>query len=122
MNDMATVRIFVNDVVQARPFYEALGFEQKEDHGPVIAIMGKGDLTVWLAGPGTSAARPWQDGTQPVPGGYTRIVLPMDVWEANRKKLESLGGRLVNGPLKGPGGTQIVVLDPDGNSIEFFQP
>jgi len=46
----------------------------------------------------------------------------MDDWEAVRDTLESLGGRVANGPLKGPGGTQLVVLDPDGNSIEFFQP
>lgn len=118
---MATVRVFVADVDRARDFYEhALGFDVVEQWGPAMVIVQRGDLNLWLAGPASSAAKPWEDGTQPKPGGFSRIVLEIESWEAQAEAIAIHGGRVVNGPLRGPGGTQIIVLDPDGNSIEFF--
>jgi len=118
---MATVRLFVTDVDRARDFYEhALGFEVVEQWGPAMAIMRRDGLDLWLAGPSSSAAKAWEDGTQPKPGGFSRIVLEIESWEAQAEAIEIHGGRVVNGPIRGPGGTQIIVLDPDGNSIEFF--
>ncbi|MCC7433709.1 MAG: VOC family protein [Methanoregulaceae archaeon] len=119
---MATVRLFVNDLSRSRAFYEhALGFELIEAWGPAFAIVQRGDLQIWLSGPATSAAKRWSDGTVPTPGGFNRIVLPIEDWEAQADAIAIHGGRIANGPLEGPGGTQIVVCDPDGNSIEFFE-
>ncbi len=118
---MASVRVFVSDVKKATAFYtKALGFEVAESWGPAISILAKGDLTLWVSGPKTSAAKAWEDGTKPEPGGFTRIVLPLEDWENLQAKIHEFGGRIANGPLEGPGGTQIVVQDPDGNCIEFF--
>ena len=118
---MATVRIFVSDVPRAQKFYEsALGFETVQAFGPAIAIMAREDLQLWVSGPVSSAGKPWGDGTQPTAGGFTRIVLPLGNLEETRELVERHGGRVANGPLQGPGGTQVIVLDPDGNSIEFF--
>lgn len=118
---MAAVRIFVSDVARAREFYQsALGFEVVQSFGPAIAIMSSGDLQLWVSGPVSSAGKAWGDGTQPVPGGFTRIVLPLEDLESLQKRVGQYGGRVANGPIQGPGGTQVVVLDPDGNCIEFF--
>lgn len=118
---MAAVRIFVSDVKKATAFYiNALGFSVAESWGPAISILAKGDLTLWVSGPKTSAAKAWEDGTKPEPGGFTRIVLPIEDWESTAAKIAEFGGCVVNGPLEGLGGTQIVVQDPDGNCIEFF--
>jgi len=78
-------------------------------------------LELWLSGPKTSAAKPWEDGTLPVPGGLTRIVLPITQWEDQKALIEAHLGRICNGPIEGPGGKQIIVADPDGNTIEFFE-
>ena len=52
-----TVRYLVDDVDAALPFYRALGFRLADRWGPPFAVMkGKG-LTLWLAGPGTSARK-----------------------------------------------------------------
>lgn len=118
---MAIVRVFVSGLEKAMPFYTALGFAVKDQWGPAFAMLEHGDLELWLSGPTTSAAQPWTDGTQPGPGGFTRIVLPLSLWNANQATVESAGGRICNGPISGPGGTQLIVFDPDGNSIEFFE-
>ena len=56
---MATIRYLVNDVDEALNFYvQRLGFEEQERWGSVFAMVSRGDLTLWLSGPQTSAARP----------------------------------------------------------------
>jgi len=70
---MAQVRIIVADVAEAVAFYTTdLGVSLRRQFGPAIAIMAPDDLTLWLAGPATSASRPMPDGAQPVPGGWMR--------------------------------------------------
>lgn len=55
---MATVRYLVNDVDASVAFYtERLGFSVRQQFGQAIAILGRGDLTLWVAGPNASAAR-----------------------------------------------------------------
>lgn len=119
---MARVRIFSSDVARSKSFYvDALGFEPVEDWGPAISILRLGDLEIWISGPVSSAAQPWEDGTVPQPGGYGRIVVDLVDEAAQVAAVEAAGGRRVNGPLTGPGGTQLIVTDPDGNSIELFR-
>ncbi len=49
---MATVRYVVNDVEAAIGFYTGLlGFELRQDFGPVMGILAKDDLELWVAGP-----------------------------------------------------------------------
>ena len=120
---MATVRYFVRDVPEAVSFYcDHLEFNVKMQFGSTIAILNRGDLTLWLAGSEASASRPMPDGRQPGPGGWNRFVLEV-------KELSTLVGKLKankinfrNDIVTGPGGQQILCEDPSGNVIELFQP
>lgn len=117
---MATIRYLVNDVDAALPFYAALGFVETQRWGPPFAMLARGDLTLWLSGPGTSAARPLADGSVPAPGGWNRIVVEVDDLPAAMASLAQTGARFRSEPVSGPGGTQVPVEDPSGNPIELF--
>lgn len=119
---MATVRIFSSDVARCKAFYVgALGFDSVQDWGPAISMVRKGDLELWISGPVSLAAQPWEDGTVPRAGGHSRIVIDLEDESAQVLAVEAHGGRRVNGPITGPGGTQLIVTDPDGNVIELFR-
>jgi len=118
---MASVRYMVDDVDRALPFYEALGFVLAERPAPVIAIVKRGDITLWLSGPGTSARRPMDDGAQPGPGGWNRFVIEVDDLDAMIAALAARGIGLRSSPVKGPGGSQALVTDPSGNVVELFE-
>jgi catechol 2,3-dioxygenase-like lactoylglutathione lyase family enzyme len=120
---MASFRYIVSDVDAAVAFYTTnLEFELVEQFGPAIAIVRRNDLTLWLAGPASSAARPMPDGSQPVPGGWNRIVIDVPDISAEAERLRASGVRLRNDIVTGPGGRQVLVEDPSGNPIELFQP
>ena len=90
--------------------------------GPAFAIVERDDLTLWLSGPQSSAARPMPDGAQPEPGGWNRLVVEVDDVRAEVERLRAAGVTLRNDSLTGPGGTQVVLEDPSGNPIELFTP
>jgi catechol 2,3-dioxygenase-like lactoylglutathione lyase family enzyme len=120
---MAEVRYIVNDVDAALAFYTgALDFELIDQYGPAMAIIQRGDLTLWLAGPMASASKPMPDGAQPVPGGWARIVLRVEDLKGMVADLTAKGAVFRNKIVKGPGGSQILLQDPSGNVIELFQP
>ena len=120
---MATVRYLVKDVAASVEFYvQGLGFEVRQQFGPAIAIVARGDLTLWLAGPQASAARPMPDGAVPEPGGWNRFVIEVADIEATVATLTARGTRFRNTIVTGPGGRQILVEDPSGNVVELFQP
>ena len=76
---MATVRYLVTDVDNSIAFYtEVLGFMLDYTMAPAFARVSKDDLTLWLAGPLSSAARPMPDGRQPEPGGWNRFVVTIE--------------------------------------------
>ncbi|MEP6755862.1 MAG: VOC family protein, partial [Chthonomonadales bacterium] len=117
---MAVVRYRVNDVQESIPFYESLGFVMKESWGPPFAMLERGDLTLWLSGPGTSAQRPMPDGAQPTPGGWNRFVIEVEDMDATVASLKAMGANFRNEPISGPGGTQVLVEDPSGNVVEVL--
>jgi len=119
---VATVRYLVADVDAAVAFYAALGFVLAERWGPPFAVMTHGDLTLWVSGPGTSAARTLPDGSEPRPGGWNRLVLEVPDLDAAVSGLKSKGGRFRSDPISGPGGRQVLCEDPSGNPVELFQP
>jgi catechol 2,3-dioxygenase-like lactoylglutathione lyase family enzyme len=119
---MATVRYLVGDVQQSISFYtDHLGFTLNESLGSAFARISRGDLILWLAGPQSSAARPMPDGRRPGPGGWNRFVIELDGLEARVQELKAAGVPFRNEIVKGPGGSQILVEDPDGNVIELFE-
>lgn len=120
---MAAFRYIVSDVDAAVAFYSTiLDFELDEQFGPAMAIVRRDDLTLWLAGPPSSAARPMPDGSQPVPGGWNRIVIEVDDIADRVERLRATGARLRNEIVTGPGGRQVLIEDPSGNPVELFQP
>ena len=120
---MATVRYLVSDVDAAVGFYVGrLGFDLVQQFGPNMAITRNGDLTLWLAGPGASAARPMPDGRTPEPGGWNRIVIETEDLDALVAGLAASGVAFRNQIVTGPGGRQILAEDPSGNVVELFQP
>jgi catechol 2,3-dioxygenase-like lactoylglutathione lyase family enzyme len=119
---MATVRYLVNDVPRAVSFYvERLGFDVEQQMLPAFARVNRADLTLWLAGPASSAARPMPDGRQPEPGGWNRFVIEVDDLAAVVATLRETDATFRNEIVSGPGGKQILVEDPDGNPIELFE-
>jgi len=120
---MPTIRYLVHDVSDAVAFYTSfLGFQVKQQFGPAMAILARGDLTLWVAGPMASAAKPMPDGRKPVPGGWNRFVLEVEDLQGLVAMLRGKGVKFRNETLKGPGGQQILCEDPSGNVIELFQP
>jgi catechol 2,3-dioxygenase-like lactoylglutathione lyase family enzyme len=119
---MATVRYLVGDVERAVGFYvERLGFEVEQEMLPAFARVRRGDLTLWLAGRQSSAARPMRNGRQPEPGGWNRFVIEVDDLVGTVAGLRDAGATFRNDIVTGPGGKQILVEDPDGNPIELFE-
>ena len=119
---MAVVRLLVDDVDAALPFYRALGFKLADRWGPPFAIVKKKGLSVWLSGPGTSARKKLKSGGVPQPGGWNRLVIEVKDISATVAALEAQGAVFRSKPIKGPGGQQVLVEDPSGNPIELFQP
>lgn len=118
---MATVRYLVKDVDAALPFYGALGFSVTERWGPPFVMLARDDLSLWLSGPGTSAARHLPDGSAPQPGGWNRVVIEVESLDEAISALRGTGARFRSEPVQGPGGRQVLVDDPSGNPIELFE-
>lgn len=119
---MAQVRYIVRDVDAAVAFYTgALGFSLAQQFGPAMAILDRGDLQLWLAGPQASASKPMPDGRRPEPGGWNRIVVAVDDLDAVVARLKADGVTFLNDIVAGPGGRQILCADPSGNVVELYQ-
>ncbi len=119
---MAVIRYLVNDVDVAVAFYlDILGFELVEKWGPPFAMVKRGDLTLWLSGPGSSASRPLTNGSKPLPGGWNRLVLETDDLVSLVQKLTQSGAQFRSEIVSSPGGKQVLVDDPSGNPIELFE-
>lgn len=120
---MATFRMIVRDVSASVAFYTThFGFTLRQQFGPAMAILDGNGLTLWLAGPVASASRPMPDGAVPEPGGWNRPVFLVTDLPARVAALKAAGVKLRNEILEGPGGKQVLCLDPSGNVIELFEP
>jgi glyoxylase I family protein len=117
------VRYLVTDVARAAAFYTGhLGFRLEHQQLPAFASVSLGDFTLLLSGPGASGSRPMPGGESQQPGGWNRVVLRVADLPAQIDALKNAGVKFRNQMETGPGGRQIQVEDPDGNSIELFEP
>ena len=117
----ATVRYQVKDVERSIAFYtQQLGFALAQRTGPFAAV-SRGSLRLILSGPGTSGARPMPDGRLQAPGGWNRILLYVDDLRAEIERLQRQDVHFRNEIEVGPGGSQILIDDPDGNPIELHE-
>jgi catechol 2,3-dioxygenase-like lactoylglutathione lyase family enzyme len=123
MQDLVSVRYIVSDVEESVAWYRRLlGFEIISNHAPAFADVKRGALRLLLSGPKSSAGRAMTDGEIPSPGGWNRIHLIVDDLAGEIARLEAGGGRFRNEMVSGPGGSQVLLVDPSGNLIELFQP
>jgi catechol 2,3-dioxygenase-like lactoylglutathione lyase family enzyme len=122
-NDTVNIRYMVDDVEKSIAFYtELLGFETLTHASPAFADVKRGNLRLLLSGPKSSAGRPMPDGETPGPGGWNRIHFIVDDIDTEVGRLRDAGATFRNDIVEGPGGKQILLLDPSGNVVELFQP
>jgi len=120
---MVNVRYMVDDVEAAIAWYtKHLGFTLLSNHAPAFADVARESLRLLLSGPTSSAGRPMPDGERPRAGGWNRIHLIVDDLPAEVVRLRTAGIRFRNDIVTGPGGSQILLVDPSGNLVELFQP
>jgi predicted enzyme related to lactoylglutathione lyase len=113
----------VEDVAAAIEFYtKNLGFTLGTNASPAFADVTRGNLRLLLSGRKSSAGRPMPDGTLPFPGGWNRIELVFEDLASEVARLKAKGLHFRNDIISGPGGAQILLIDPSGNFIELFQP
>jgi predicted enzyme related to lactoylglutathione lyase len=117
------VRYMIDDVADAIAFYTThLGFTLEQDASPAFAAVSRDGVRLLLSGPTSSGRRSMPDGTRPVPGGWNRLQLQVDELAGEVERLRAAGCRFRNDIITGPGGSQILLQDPDDNVVELFQP
>ena len=122
-DELVNVRYMVDDVDAAVDFYtNHLDFSLLSSAAPAFADVRRGNLRLLLSGPTSSAGRPMPDGREPVPGGWNRIHLIVEDIDREVARLREAGLSFRNDIVTGPGGRQILVVDPSGNLVELFQP
>lgn len=123
MSGLVSVRYQVSELARALSFYtDTLGFQLELRSGDAFAAVQLGNLRLLLSGPGSSGSRPMPGGQQQAPGGWNRVLLNVQDLESSIAALQRAGVRFRNGVERGPGGSQILLEDPDGNVIELHQP
>jgi predicted enzyme related to lactoylglutathione lyase len=120
---IVSVRYLVDDVAAAIDFYTThFGFTVNMSAAPAFADVGRGNLRLLLSGPQSSAGRAMADGEVPKAGGWNRIHLHTKDIEADVARLGAEGVRFRNDIVAGPGGKQVLAIDPSGNFVELFEP
>ena len=122
-DEIVNVRYMVDDVEASIAFYtKVLGFEILTNAAPAFADVKRGNLRLLLSGSKSSAGLPMADGTKPGPGGWNRIHFVVDNLDSEVDRIRESGATFRNEAIEGPGGRQILLLDPSGNVVELFQP
>jgi glyoxylase I family protein len=120
---LVSVRYQVKDITRSIAFYtQQLGFQLEQRSGAAFAAVLLGNLRLLLSGPGSSGSRPMPSGQQQEPGGWNRISIDVSDLAERIRALEQAGVLFRNSVETGPGGSQILIEDPDGNPIELHQP
>ncbi len=120
--DTVNVRYLVDDVAASVDFYTRhFGFVAGIN-SPAFADATRGKLRLLISGPRSSAGQAMTDGEKPGPGGWNRIHLIVDDLDAEIARLSAAGVPLRNEVVAGPGGKQVLAVDPSGNFVELFQP
>ena len=117
------VRYLVDDVAASVDFYtQHFGFTVGIDARPAFADVYRGNLRLLLSGPESSAGQPMEDGERPHAGGWNRIHLHVEDVDAEVARLTAEGVTFRNDVVRGPGGAQVLAVDPSGNFVELFEP
>jgi len=120
--ETVNVRYLVDDVAASVDFYTRhFGFTVGIN-SPAFADVTRGSLRLLLSGPMSSAGKPMSDGERPGPGGWNRIHLIVDDVHREVERLSDEGVKFRKEIVTGPGGAQVLAVDPSGNLVELFQP
>jgi catechol 2,3-dioxygenase-like lactoylglutathione lyase family enzyme len=120
--ETVNVRYLVDDVARSVEFYtRCFGFTVGIS-SPAFADVTRGNLRLLLSGPASSAGKAMTDGERPAPGGWNRIHLIVDDLDREIARLTEKGVPFRNEVVTGPGGAQVLAVDPSGNLVELFQP
>jgi catechol 2,3-dioxygenase-like lactoylglutathione lyase family enzyme len=120
--ETVNVRYLVDDVAASTDYYTRhFGFTVGIS-SPAFADVTRGNLRLLLSGPQSSAGRAMTDGERPGPGGWNRIHLIVDDIDGEVARLKEEGVSFRNDVVSGPGGAQVLAVDPSGNLVELFQP
>lgn len=120
--ETVNVRYLVDDVAASVDFYTRhFGFTVGIS-SPAFADVTRGNLRLLLSGPKSSAGLAMNDGERPGPGGWNRIHLIVDALDTELARLTAEGVQFRNEVVTGPGGAQVLAIDPSGNLVELFQP
>jgi catechol 2,3-dioxygenase-like lactoylglutathione lyase family enzyme len=121
--NQVNVRYMVEDVDKAADFYvKHLGFTIGRNASPAFIDVSKGNLRLLLSARQSSAGRAMPDGTLPEPGGWNRFELVVDNLKSEVERLRREGVPFRNDIVNGPGGSQVLIMDPSGNYVELFEP
>jgi len=121
-SEIVNIRYLVDDVEACIDFYTRhFGFTVGIS-SPAFADATRGNLRLLLSGPQSSAGKAMTDGERPGPGGWNRIHLIVDDLDNEIARLTAEGVRFRNEVVTGPGGAQVLAVDPSGNLVELFQP
>jgi predicted enzyme related to lactoylglutathione lyase len=121
-DEQVNVRYLVSDVQEALDFYvDNFGFVPGIV-SPAFADATRGNLRLLISGPMSSAGRAMADGEVPSPGGWNRIHLITADLDAEIDRLKNNGVSFRNDVVSGPGGRQVLAIDPSGNLVELFEP
>jgi catechol 2,3-dioxygenase-like lactoylglutathione lyase family enzyme len=119
--DTVNVRYLVDDVAASVDFYTRhFGFTVGIS-SPAFADVTRGNLRLLLSGPQSSAGKAMTDGERPGPGGWNRLHLVVDDLDGEMARLSGEGVKFRNEVVTGPGGAQVLAVDPSGNFVELFQ-
>ncbi len=122
MDEQFSVRYLVDDVQAAIDFYTGLlGFTLGHHDPPHFAQVIRGGLALQLSGPTSSAGRRLPDGRTPEPGGWNRIQLAFDEFDATVDRLKNACATFRLDTVQGRGGRQILIDDPAGNPVGLYE-
>ncbi|WP_439379210.1 VOC family protein [Amycolatopsis lexingtonensis] len=119
-DQLASVRYIVDDVPAAIDFYTThFGFTVRMSAGPAFADVVRGPLRLLLSGPASSGARATPE--DQAGAGRNRIHLVVPDLDAEIRRLADAGVPFLGDVVAGPGGRQILLIDPAGNLVELFE-
>jgi catechol 2,3-dioxygenase-like lactoylglutathione lyase family enzyme len=122
-DEQVSVRYIVDDVDAAVDHYTThLGFRVDMRPAPGFAMLSRGPLRLLLNAPGAGGGGQGADGESPEPGGWNRVQLTVDDFDATVDRLRRARVRMRGDVVEGRGGRQLLVEDPAGNLVELFEP
>jgi uncharacterized protein YndB with AHSA1/START domain/predicted enzyme related to lactoylglutathione lyase len=118
------VRYIVSHMDPAVTFYTGLlEFTLDMRPAPGFCALSRGGVRLLLNEPGAGGAgASLPDGTQPAPGGWSRLQLVVSDLQSEMQRLRDGGARFRTPLVEGNGGKQSLLEDPSGNVIELLEP